>query len=197
VISVPAGANLTAEWHHGLNTANTGDPSDPIDSSHKGPVITYMAKVDSATQTTVTGLKWFKIQQEGYDATTGKWGVDRMIANAGKYSFVVPKCIPSGQYLIRHELIGDYTVFMIYNSNLSPMSLQLFMRHQATQELSSTWNAPKLTLSMVAAHLHRRRFRSLALMQVWSHLFAQEICPLTRCAQELTLASHSASIGHQ
>ncbi|KAI0337150.1 glycoside hydrolase family 61 protein [Trametopsis cervina] len=105
VISVPAGATVTAEWHHTLNQA-AGDPADPIDASHKGPVISYLAKVPSATQSTVTGLQWFKIYQDGYNPSTQKWAVDTLIANKGKVSFTIPSCIASGQYLLRHEIIA-------------------------------------------------------------------------------------------
>ena len=42
VITVPAGAQVTAEWHHTLSGADPSDPADPIDPSHKGPVITYL-----------------------------------------------------------------------------------------------------------------------------------------------------------
>ena len=60
VINVPAGATLTAQvcsihvvlyailvltqnsqWHHTLNQA-PNDPADPIDASHKGPIISYL-----------------------------------------------------------------------------------------------------------------------------------------------------------
>jgi hypothetical protein len=68
-------------------------------------VITYLAKVSNATDLNVTGLKWFKIFQDGLDSS-GKWGVDRMIANGGKVTFTIPSCIPPGQYLLRHELIA-------------------------------------------------------------------------------------------
>ncbi|KAF7789077.1 hypothetical protein EIP86_000010 [Pleurotus ostreatoroseus] len=105
IIPVPAGAQVTAEWHHTLNQA-PNDPADPIDSSHKGPLISYLAKVPSATQTDVTGLQWFKIYQDGYDPSTGKWAVDTLIANKGKVSFTIPSCIASGQYLLRHEIIA-------------------------------------------------------------------------------------------
>ncbi|KAI0337490.1 glycoside hydrolase family 61 protein [Trametopsis cervina] len=105
VITAPAGSTLTAQWHHTLNQV-AGDSQDPIDSSHKGPVITYLAKVPSATQTTVTGLQWFKIQEDGFDASTNTWAVDKLIANKGKVSFTIPKCIASGQYLLRHEIIA-------------------------------------------------------------------------------------------
>lgn len=64
----------------------------------------YRAQVDSATQTNVTGLKWFKIYHDGY--TDGVWGVDRLIQNKGKVSFSIPSCVPAGQYLLRVEIIG-------------------------------------------------------------------------------------------
>lgn len=42
VIPVPAGAQVIAEWHHTLNGADPTDSADPIDPSHKGPVIAYL-----------------------------------------------------------------------------------------------------------------------------------------------------------
>ena len=74
-----------------------------------------------ATQTDVTGLKWFKIYEDGMTVTStsasnGKaaprqrqrheWAADRLIANKGKVSFTIPPCIASGHYLLRHEIIG-------------------------------------------------------------------------------------------
>lgn len=32
--------------------------------------------------------------------------MDTLIANKGKVSFTIPQCIASGQYLLRHEIIG-------------------------------------------------------------------------------------------
>jgi len=105
VIDVPAGATVTAEWHHTLDQA-AGDPADPIDASHKGPIISYMAKVPDATQSTVTGLQWFKVYEDGLTASTQQWAVDRLIANKGLVSFTIPSCIEPGQYLLRHEIIA-------------------------------------------------------------------------------------------
>lgn len=39
------------------------------------------------------------------------WGVDRLIKNKGKVSFTIPSCIASGQYLLRHEIIGSDLCF--------------------------------------------------------------------------------------
>ena len=61
-----------------------------------------------ATQSDVTGLKWFKIYEDGLTVSTAQWAVDRMIANAGKVTFTIPACIESGQYLLRHEIIGAF-----------------------------------------------------------------------------------------
>ncbi|KIO24775.1 glycoside hydrolase family 61 protein [Tulasnella calospora MUT 4182] len=108
IINIPAGATVGAEWHHGLNAASAvdpSDPSDPIDSSHKGPIMAYLAKVDSALTTTVTGLQWFKIWEDGLHSD-GTWAVDTMIANKGIVNFTIPTCIPPGNYLLRVELIA-------------------------------------------------------------------------------------------
>lgn len=106
VVTVPAGSQVIAEWHHTLNGADAADAADPIDASHKGPVMTYLAKVDDPTSLDVSGLSWFKIQEEGYDASSGVWGVDTLIANDGKVTVEIPACIESGYYLMRHELIA-------------------------------------------------------------------------------------------
>ncbi|KAL0953424.1 hypothetical protein HGRIS_004660 [Hohenbuehelia grisea] len=105
VIPVAAGSPVTAEWHHTLKGLDPSDVADPIDASHKGPVMAYLAKVPSATQTSVTGLQWFKIYEDGL-GSDGKWGVDRLISNKGKVTFTIPSCIAAGDYLLRVELIA-------------------------------------------------------------------------------------------
>jgi len=42
----------------------------------------------------------------GYNSATGKWAVDDLIAADGYQSITIPTCIPSGQYLLRAELIA-------------------------------------------------------------------------------------------
>ena len=55
----------------------------------------------------VTGLQWFKIYEDGLTVSDQTWAVDRLIANKGKVTFQIPSCIESGQYLLRHEIIGE------------------------------------------------------------------------------------------
>lgn len=65
----------------------------------------YSAKVDNAASASGQGLKWFKIAEDGLDGS-GKWGVDRMIANGGWVDFQIPSCVAPGQYLLRTEIIA-------------------------------------------------------------------------------------------
>jgi len=106
VISVPAGASVTAQFHATSAGYLGPDPADPIDPTNKGPLLAYLAAIPSATQTSVTGLKWFKIWQDGYDSTTHQWGSDHLFTNKGNATFTIPPCIAAGQYLLRVEDIA-------------------------------------------------------------------------------------------
>ncbi|KAF9468474.1 glycosyl hydrolase family 61-domain-containing protein [Collybia nuda] len=106
IINVPAGGQVTAQFHHTSAGYIGKDPADPLDPTNKGPVIAYLAAVPSATQTTVTGLKWFKIFESGYNLTTHQWGSDVLFINKGNATFTIPSCIKPGQYLLRAESIA-------------------------------------------------------------------------------------------
>lgn len=123
VINVPAGAKVGAQYQHVIGGPQfSGDPDNPIAASHKGPVIVYLyaaprkyhefklisclssAKVDNAATANTSGLKWFKIYEEGLN--NGKWGIDTLLQNNGWATFTMPPCVASGQYLMRVEVIG-------------------------------------------------------------------------------------------
>lgn len=57
VIDVQAGSTVKAKWRHTENNV--------IDSSHKGPVMAYMKKVDNAASDSGVGGGWFKISEAG------------------------------------------------------------------------------------------------------------------------------------
>ncbi|CAL1712873.1 unnamed protein product [Somion occarium] len=106
VATVPAGSTVTAHFHH-LSAGYVGpDPSEPLDPTNKGPVLAYLARVPDATQSTVTGLQWFKIWQDGLDSTTHQWGSDKLFINKGNATFTIPSCLQAGQYLLRVESIS-------------------------------------------------------------------------------------------
>ncbi|CAA7261476.1 unnamed protein product [Cyclocybe aegerita] len=106
VIPVNADSQVTAQFHKTSAGYLGADPADPLDPTNKGPVLAYLAAVPSATQPTVTGLKWFKIWQDGYDSTTHQWGSDHLFINGGNATFTIPSCTASGQYLLRVESIA-------------------------------------------------------------------------------------------
>jgi len=88
-----------------------------------------MAKVDNATTSTITGLKWTKVEAENNIIGKGKIFIHLIsmqisqqgivdsskVANAGGWSsplpdgiyhFTIPSSVPAGQYLLRVETIG-------------------------------------------------------------------------------------------
>lgn len=64
---------ITFEWHHDSNSAS----DDIIASSHKGPVMAYIAP----TASNGAGDVWVKLAEEGYDLTTKLWAVDNLITS--------------------------------------------------------------------------------------------------------------------
>ncbi|RPA90414.1 hypothetical protein L873DRAFT_1821144 [Choiromyces venosus 120613-1] len=79
-------------------------PVGVTDDSHKGPCAIYMKKVDDALTAAGPGDGWFKVSEDGLDAA-GTFCTDRLrLANAPQPG-VIPKNIPSGDYLIRAELL--------------------------------------------------------------------------------------------
>lgn len=105
-VSAAAGDKLTFEWYHD----NRGD--DIIASSHKGPVITYIAEY---TETDGASAIWTKIAEDGYDGS--EWAVDKLIAAGGKADFTIPSTLAAGKYLIRQEIIALHESDTAYNEN--------------------------------------------------------------------------------
>lgn len=87
-VSAAAGDTVTLEWYH--NTR--GD--DIIASSHKGPIMTYIAPYFEDNGASAI---WTKIDEEGLTGTT--WAVDNLIANKGKKDFKIPSDIKAGKYI--------------------------------------------------------------------------------------------------
>jgi lytic cellulose monooxygenase (C1-hydroxylating) len=107
VIDVAPGDKIGAYWQHIVGGAQgPNDHDNPIAKSHKGPVMAYLAKVDNAATAGLSGLKWFKIADDGFDTGNKQWGVDRMMANNGWSYFNMPKCVAPGQYLLRVEILA-------------------------------------------------------------------------------------------
>ena len=105
ICDVPAGSTVEVEMHEQPDNRACSNPA--IGGNHNGPVIIYMASVADAT--TADGSDpWFKVAEYGYDADAG-WGTDYLNDNCGRFPFTVPSSLPSGDYLIRAEVIALHT----------------------------------------------------------------------------------------
>ena len=108
VIPVTAGQEISGAWLHTLTSTGPDSTADNkvIDSSHKGPVMVYMKKVDNALNNPGAGPGdgWFKIAHAGY--ANGRWAVDDLISAGGIQKARIPPCIANGDYLVRFELLA-------------------------------------------------------------------------------------------
>lgn len=103
VAGVDAGDVLAFEWRDWPDGSQPGS----IDPSHKGPCAVYMKKVDnSAASNNAAGNGWFKIMEDGYDSTAGKWCTEKLISNDGHLAATIPSDLAAGYYLVRPELLA-------------------------------------------------------------------------------------------
>ncbi|KAG8681478.1 hypothetical protein FRC09_017468 [Ceratobasidium sp. 395] len=82
------------------NDVITIECDDIIDPTHKGPVMVYLAP---STTSNGAGGVWHKIFDQGF--VNGQWATDKLIANRGHVSIVVPN-LATGEYLLRPEIIA-------------------------------------------------------------------------------------------
>lgn len=90
----------------------------PIDSAdlgislaHRGPTMTYLARLPDGDISTVdpTTLTFYKIHHLGLissDGPKGRWASDLMREDGMVVKLRIPPSIPSGKYLLRHELLA-------------------------------------------------------------------------------------------
>ncbi|KAJ2505511.1 hypothetical protein GGI11_006982 [Coemansia sp. RSA 2049] len=97
-LAVEAGQTVTLRWDHANNTVVL----PVLPRSHQGPCMVYMA----ALSTQGDNDAWFKIYEGGFDATQKKWCATRLIDNWGILNVTVPRNIPSGDYLVRSEVLA-------------------------------------------------------------------------------------------
>ncbi|KAG8770817.1 hypothetical protein FRC16_006215, partial [Serendipita sp. 398] len=83
-------------------------------SVQPGPVMTYIAACPSgcASFKGESGNVWVKIQQEGYVASRTPPWAEQLIEQGGqsghgKWSITIPSTLPNGEYILRHEILGE------------------------------------------------------------------------------------------
>nr|AWM99282.1 lytic polysaccharide monooxygenase 9 [Rhizophlyctis rosea] len=118
--SAMPGDSVTMIWHEHSMTETIA-----VSGKHYGPIQAYMARIPDATQSSVTGLKWFKVYSRGLirggmdpggqttadaDSTSGSgyayWATQEANTNKGLIKFNLPCDLAPGDYLLRSELIA-------------------------------------------------------------------------------------------
>lgn len=115
-IDAKPGSKIVLEWHHDTDAAS----DDTIDSSHKGPLLTYLAPASSNG----VGNVWVKIAQDGYSG--GSWAVDKLIAAKGQHTITLPANLANGEYLLRDEILAHHESDTTFNTNPA-RGTQLYM----------------------------------------------------------------------
>lgn len=140
IVNVTAGSTVQAVWRHTL----TSDSTDVIDASHLGPVDAYMKKVDNALTDVGYGDGWFKVSEQGYDATTKDWAVTDLIANGGVQDIPIPACLEDGEYLLRAEIIALHAASQ-------PSGAQFYMECAQISVSGGTGTGSPATVSLPGA----------------------------------------------
>jgi cellulase len=143
VIPVAAGDKIGAWYQHIIGGSQGGNDADnPIAASHKGPVVAYLAKVDNAASAEPTKAAWFKIWEDTFNPSSGKWGVDNLISNNGWVYFNLPSCIPAGQYLLRVEITALHSAYTQGGVQFYSSCAQLNVSGGGSKSPSSTVSFP-------------------------------------------------------
>ncbi|KAF1945630.1 glycoside hydrolase family 61 protein-like protein [Clathrospora elynae] len=82
--------------------------------SHVGPTITYMAACPSSGCTNwmpESSAVWFKVQEQGREGTSNVWGSTPLQKAGGSVTYTIPKCISTGYYLVRHEVLALHAAY--------------------------------------------------------------------------------------
>jgi len=117
----------------------------PLDMGHMGPCSVYLKKVDDATKDTAAGDGWFKLWDEGYDESSGKWCTQKMIGNAGRISVTIPDSLAGGDYLVRPELLALHNIAVKNQPEYYIGCAQVFLESTGSAGPESTVSIPGYT----------------------------------------------------
>jgi hypothetical protein len=110
--------------------------------SHHGPVITYMANCNGdCSSVDKTTLEFFKIDEGGLiddSSVPGKWASDELIAANNSRTVTIPSAIASGNYVLRHEIIGLHSAGNSNGAQNYPQCLNLKVTGGGSDKPSGT-----------------------------------------------------------
>ncbi|KAF2157269.1 lytic polysaccharide monooxygenase [Myriangium duriaei CBS 260.36] len=110
-------------------------------ASHKGPVITWLAKCPDTCETVdKTTLEFFKIDEVGLisasQAQNGYWASDAMIANNNTWTSTIPASLAPGNYVARHETIALHSAGTADGAQIYPQCINLKITGSGTEQPS-------------------------------------------------------------
>ncbi|KAL3428435.1 fungal cellulose binding domain-containing protein [Phlyctema vagabunda] len=132
--TVPSGVETTP--------ANAGDTIKVQwdSSSHPGPIQHYLfGPVDDAAQATGIG-SWFKIDE--FTQTDGKWANEIMLTQNMTYEFKLPTGLPSGDYLLRSEMLALHGSQTLGGGQFYMGCMQLKVTGSATETCTPSVELP-------------------------------------------------------
>ena len=134
----PAGSKVTFKWVHSGSCKNN---EVGWDCSHHGWTATWLAPCNGdCSKVKKTDLKFFKIDQLallGYPEGTryaegeaqgqvGKWGTDSIFYDKGnKHTVTIPSEIPSGNYVLRTEVVSIHNNGAVANRQFWPQAFNI------------------------------------------------------------------------
>ncbi|KAF2024304.1 hypothetical protein EK21DRAFT_104756 [Setomelanomma holmii] len=134
---VSAGSKVTFHWHH---DGTCGGGEDGWDCSHHGWTATYLAPCNGdCKDVDKTQLSFFKIHQSALvdyrsgrysegstQEQTGFWGTDAIFYNNNNaQSVTIPKEIPSGNYVLRTEVMSIHNNGAVANRQFWPQAFNI------------------------------------------------------------------------
>jgi len=137
-VEAPAGEPVKFTWHH-EGTCGAGE--EGWDCSHHGWTATYMAPCNGDCKNVdKTELEFFKIHQSALidyrkgryssggdpQGEVGYWGTDAIFYDNGNtQSVTIPKEIPSGNYVLRTEVVSIHNNGPVSNRQFWPQAFNI------------------------------------------------------------------------
>jgi cellulase len=147
-IAPAAYANADIICHVGAGNAQAAAPIKaggkvnlqwtPWPTTHKGPVLDYLANCNGPCETAdKSKLKWFKIGESALidpkKITNGYWATDQLIANNNTWTITIPTSIATGNYVLRHEIIGLHAAGQANGAQNYPQCFNLAIKSSGTE----------------------------------------------------------------
>ncbi|KAK6352834.1 Esterase/lipase/thioesterase [Orbilia brochopaga] len=106
--------------------------------SHKGPVITYMAKCPGSCSSYSPGTAkvWFKVAEAG-KSSSGVWATTPLETNT-PYTFKIPTGLAPGNYIVRHEIIALHAAYSYPGAQVYPSCFQVTVTGSGTRSPPSS-----------------------------------------------------------